>query len=449
MKFHVITLFPELIEASTSCGLLGQARKKNLVQVETLNPRRFATDTHKTVDDRPYGGGDGMIMKAEPLALAVEDLLIRSPGAKVILMSPRGQRFDNQKAKTMAAEGAELIFICGRYGGVDERFTQTFVDEEISIGDYVLSGGELAAAVIIEAVSRFLPGVLGHQDSAQKDSFESMTLEYPQYTRPAEWRGQAVPEVLTSGDPKSITEWQECMSWHLTKQRRPDLFSMLQLTEAQLNRLNKFVQSHAPEKLCEWGLNQEFLFSKVAQVHIALLHYPILDRDQNQVATNITNFDIHDIARACRTYGIETYTLIHPQVEQLMFVDRILDHWRVGQGAAYNPSRKRALERVKTASSLESLVASLKPDLVIGTHARPVSGGRSWSCRDLRQEIWLKGKSVLVVFGTGYGMTETTMQNMDGVLESLRGPPPDDFRHLSVRSAVSVYLDRLMSAAHF
>lgn len=182
----------------------------------------------------------------------------------------------------------------------------------------------------------------------------------------------------------------------------------------------------------------------VPRVALGLLHYPIMDREKRIVATNITNFDIHDIARACTVYGITSYYLIHPMQEQLAFVDRILDHWRVGVGAKYNPSRRRALANVKTAPSLEAALKDWGPTLTIATHARPVPGVKSYTCADLKEYLQEPENSAFLVFGTGYGMTDEYMQGMNGVLESIRGAPPKDFRHLSVRSAVSIYLDRIM-----
>lgn len=184
---------------------------------------------------------------------------------------------------------------------------------------------------------------------------------------------------------------------------------------------------------------------RVPRVALGLLHYPIMDREKKIVATNITNFDVHDIARACTVYGVDQYYLIHPMEEQRMFVDRILDHWRVGLGAKYNPSRSRALSRVKTAPSLEAARADWDPAaMALGTHARPVPGTRLWTCPELKQHLQQPDTSCFLVFGTGFGMTDEYMQGLDGVLESLRGAPPKDFRHLSVRSAVSIYLDRIL-----
>ncbi len=192
--------------------------------------------------------------------------------------------------------------------------------------------------------------------------------------------------------------------------------------------------------------SQDNSSQKVPRLALGLVHHPILDREKKVVATNVTNFDIHDIARAATVYGVERYYIIHPMAEQLMFVDRILDHWRTGVGSKFNPYRRLALSNVYTAPSLEAAKKDWGEDcFTVATHARPVEGTRFFSCQELHQEIRKPDtKPCFLLFGTGFGMTEEFMQSCDGVLESIRGAPPRDFRHLSVRSAVSIYLDRIM-----
>lgn len=188
---------------------------------------------------------------------------------------------------------------------------------------------------------------------------------------------------------------------------------------------------------------------KHPRLALGLIHYPILDQKKQTIATNVTNFDIHDIARACRVYGVERYYIIHPSREQLMFVERILDHWRVGQGSSYNVSRKKALENTFTAESLDKAIEDWNPQgpvLKIGTHARPVDETAFYTVPQLKECLWKKNQNVFLLFGTGFGLTQSYMQSLDGILESIRGAPPDDFRHLSVRSAVSIYLDRLLGS---
>lgn len=184
----------------------------------------------------------------------------------------------------------------------------------------------------------------------------------------------------------------------------------------------------------------------IPRLAVGLVHYPILDREKKVVATNVTNFDIHDIARASTVFGVERYYIIHPMKEQLMFVDRILDHWRVGQGAKFNPYRKTALNPVRTAENFEKAIADwgVPEAITIATHARPVAGAKTYTFQELRHAMHVEKKPCFLIFGTGFGMTEDFMKNCSGVLESIRGAPPGDYRHLSVRSAVSICLDRLM-----
>lgn len=220
-KFDVITLFPEMIDMAVSHGVLGQALKSDLVSISSHNPREFAFDNHRTVDDRPFGGGDGMIMLAEPLEKTIQK--VKHNNSKVIYLSPQGQVFNDRLARQLATE-EHLVLVCGRYGGIDQRVINHYVDLEISIGDYVLSGGELGALVVIDSVSRFIPGVLGHEDSADKDSFSEGLLEHPNFTRPRHYLGQDVPEVLLSGNHKVIADWKLKVSALVTLCKRPDLF---------------------------------------------------------------------------------------------------------------------------------------------------------------------------------------------------------------------------------
>lgn len=221
LKIDVITLFPEMIEGAVSHGVLGQALKGDLLSVKAHTPREFASDRHRTVDDRPFGGGDGMIMLPETLEKTLQK--VQHKTSKVVYLSPQGKTLTDETARALSKE-EHLVFICGRYGGIDQRIINTYVDEEISIGDYVLSGGELGALVVIDALARFVPGVLGHDDSAHKDSFSDGLLEHPNFTRPREYLGQEVPEVLLSGNHKLIEEWKQKVSALVTLKKRPDLF---------------------------------------------------------------------------------------------------------------------------------------------------------------------------------------------------------------------------------
>lgn len=256
MKFKIITLFPNLIEAMTSEGVVAQAKKKQLIQVESIQPRDFTQDLHKTVDDRPFGGGDGMVMMAEPLMAAIDKAKTMSDRAQVIYLSPQGQPLGQEMVEQLATQ-QELILICGRYAGIDQRIINQRVDLEISLGDYVLSGGELAAAVLIDAVSRRVPGVLGHADSSEEDSFSSRLgglLEAPSFTRPREFLGEQVPEVLLSGNHKKIADWKRQVSVLTTLAKRPDLILEMRFSEKDKKNLVSFWQQLSENEKRTLGL---------------------------------------------------------------------------------------------------------------------------------------------------------------------------------------------------
>jgi len=236
MRIDLITVFPEMIAQAVKFGVIGRAKDKNLLEIVTHDLRNFTKDRHRSVDDYCYGGGPGMLMKLEPLFEAVESIHYDCNSRKVILLSPQGKLFNQEMARQLSLID-HLIMICGRYKGVDERVYEHLITDEISIGDYVLSGGEIPALTIVDAVSRLLPGALGNYESAQDDSFSDGILDCPHYTRPAEYRGMSVPEVLLSGDPKKISKWQRQKALMRTFQKRPDLLKPEVLSEDDLEFL--------------------------------------------------------------------------------------------------------------------------------------------------------------------------------------------------------------------
>lgn len=253
MRIDVLTLFPEMFEGVFGSSILGKARDKGLVSFHTLNFREYSTNKHKTVDDYPFGGGGGMVLKPEPIFSAVEDLLDRTVSEKVvasaarkprvILMCPQGEPFTQRKAEELAEE-EHLLFICGHYEGYDERIRQYLVTDELSIGDYVLTGGELPAMVVIDSVVRLLPGVLGNEISAVTDSFSTGLLEYPHYTRPAKFRDWEVPEVLLSGHHENIEKWRRRQSLERTFIRRPELLERIELSKKDREWLKELQERH-------------------------------------------------------------------------------------------------------------------------------------------------------------------------------------------------------------
>ncbi len=248
MRFDVVTLFPELVNSLIASGVVGRAAGQDIINLTCWNPRNYTQDRHQTVDDRSYGGGPGMVMKVEPLRDTVRDIkqqtVFNAETGRVIYLSPQGKRLDQAAVKELA-KCSQLIFIAGRYEGVDERFIETEVDEEWSLGDYVLSGGELPAMVMIDAIARMIPGVLGDEESAEQDSFMNQLLDHPHYTRPELIDDLKVPAVLTSGNHKKIEQWRRQQSLGRTWLRRPDLLNELELSDADRKLLDQFIAEHS------------------------------------------------------------------------------------------------------------------------------------------------------------------------------------------------------------
>ncbi len=242
MRIGIVTLFPEMFEALRCCGITGRAIQQGRLDLTCWNPRELATDAHRTVDDRPYGGGPGMVMRFEPLAGTIRAARRDAgPDSRVIYLTPQGRRLEQQGVTELAARRS-LVLVAGRYEGIDERVVETEVDEEWSIGDYVLSGGELAAMVVIDAVTRLLPGTLGDESSAREDSFFHGLLDCPHYTRPEVVAGRRVPEILLSGNHQVIRRWRLKQALGRTWERRPDLLDKLTLSREQQDLLEEFLQ---------------------------------------------------------------------------------------------------------------------------------------------------------------------------------------------------------------
>ena len=232
IRFDILTIFPEMFASPCGCSLLRKALDRGLIAIQLHDIRTYAEDKHRVTDDAPYGGGGGMVMKVEPIDRALCSIPRLDEEVPIILLTPQGERFSQKMAEELAAY-RQLVLVCGHYEGVDERVRTQLVNREISIGDYVLTGGELSAMVVVDAVSRLVPGVLGNCESARADSFSTGLLEYPHYTRPAEYRGWKVPEVLLMGNHREIEMWRRRESLLLTRRRRPDLLTNASLTEQE------------------------------------------------------------------------------------------------------------------------------------------------------------------------------------------------------------------------
>ncbi|MGH7845724.1 MAG: tRNA (guanosine(37)-N1)-methyltransferase TrmD [Candidatus Binatia bacterium] len=419
-NFTVVTLFPGMFTSLLSHSILQKAQEKGLVSVQLVDLRTYASGRHRVTDDYSYGGGQGMVMKPAPVIKAIEDLRAKLSCPRIILLTPQGKVFTQQEAQRLAL-AENLVLICGRYEGVDER-VKSFVDEEISIGDYTLSGGETAALVIIDAVARLIPGVLGNVKSAQEDSFSDGLLEYPQYTRPEEYRGIKVPEVLLSGDHARIRAWRRMMSLKLTLERRPDLWRTAPLTREERRA-----------------------FAEIAPLYVALIHHPVYDKNHKVVTTAITNMDIHDIARSACTYGVKGFYVIHSVKGLQKLAAKIIHHWEHGYGSQYNDTRKVALALARLADTLDEAILDIEQEcgvkpFLVATSAKPGSSRISFA--GLKEMLRSERGPFLLLLGTGWGLTESLLAQADHVLEPIMGKT--DYNHLSVRSAAAIIFDRLL-----
>lgn len=429
MRFDIITIFPEFFESIFSFGVINKAIEKKTLDIKIHNIRNQSEDKHKSVDDKPYGGGSGMLMMPEPIGKTIEEIKKDDKRSVVILTSPQGEQL-NDKIVNDLTQFDHVLIICGRYEGIDDRIKEIYVDREISIGDYVVSGGEYAASIIVDSISRLIPGVLGNEESPSNDSFKNGLLEYPQYTRPYEYKGLKVPEVLLSGNHKEISSWRKNQSIKKTFLNRPDLIDSSNLTLKELEYLKDLQSLNKPDY----------------KVYIALIHYPVYNKDLKTIVSAFTNLDAHDIARAAKTFGIKQFYLVNPVEEQQELVKRVIDHWIKGPGVDFNPTRKAALDIVNIKSSLEETVENIeinegkKPKIIV-TDARLKNNMIGYM--ELRNKIFKEDSPFLILFGTGWGLTEEVISAADYILKPIKGY--NDFNHLSVRSAVAIILDRLLS----
>jgi tRNA (guanine37-N1)-methyltransferase len=464
VKFTVVTILPELIEPALTAGVVGRAREAGTITVATVNPRDFTTDRHRTVDDTPYGGGPGMVMKPEPLLAAIEAAAGDGPRHRVYL-SPAGAPLTQARVRALA-QHPHLVLVCGRYEGVDERVVEEAIDEELSIGDYVLSGGELAALVVIDAVARLVPGVLGEATSADDESHSAGLLEYPQYTRPPVIRDRAVPPILLGGNHAAIATWRRARAVERTARRRPDLFARL---------------SHDTVDRKVWRELEVAGVPLAARTHIALVHHPVFDRTGKIVTTSLTNFDIHDIARSTRTYGLAAYHIVTPITQQREKADYIAGLWleenrsedRAPTQATTSPtstaslaapgarpartppvtgSRAGALALVRTADAIDTVIAELSAEYgrapqVVATSARPTSFPQAIRStpEELRAAATFDPAPLLILLGTGWGLCDHLIPQVSRMLTPIEGG--SDWNHLSVRSAAAILLDRLFGRA--
>ncbi len=449
MRIDIVTLFPEFFSGPLSCGLVQRAQGGGVLEIGLHNPRLMASNRHKTVDDRPYGGGPGMVLLLEPLVKTLLGLGLKPrPGldlppelfppensasgagasrGRILFMAPKGRPFDQALARELALE-ERLTILCGRYEGIDARLEEIFPIEAVSLGDFVLNGGETAALAVLEAVGRLRPGFMGHEESGDEESFSAGLLEYPHYTRPENFAGLEVPEVLRGGDHRAINEWRRGEALRATWKNRPELLAEAALSDSDMALL-------AAEPKRSLGRN----------LFCSLIHYPVLDKENKSVASSLTNLDIHDISRSACSYGLSGFYAVTPLQDQLALLQQLLRHWASGPGSHANPDRARALSLVRGVPSLADCVADISARLgrkpfVVGTSAQRAPGGVV-SYSEVRRK--LETEPVLLVFGTSQGLAPEILAACDAALPPLRWA--GGYNHLSVRAAAALTFDRILA----
>lgn len=447
MNISILTLFPDLFKPFLDASIIGRARERGLLTTQTVSLLDMA-EPKKRIDAPPYGPGPGMLIKPEIIEKAIDEQEKKWGTAYRIFFSPQGKKLDQRRVRELAhiiSNKNHIMLVCPRYEGLDDRVEKVYADELISIGDFVVMGGDLPAMILLEGLLRYVPGVVGKNESVEQESFSGPFLDYPQYTQPLEWKGMQVPEVLRSGNHAQIAAWRMSQAAERTVLHHFDWARSCSLDAEE----KKLVRDQIPHH------------------YVALMHTGVMGRDGTVGTTSVTSLDMHDIARSACTYGVERYFIVTPLEDQQKIVQTMLDFWKSDWAVAYNPSRHEAVERVRLAADLQSVIQDIESregvaPVVIATSAREILHKQSSQAQGEQspdqvhavgaekvpavityhdqETVWQCKRPVLILLGTGGGLAADTIKQADFVLVPVQGLT--DFNHLSVRSAAAVILDR-------
>jgi len=425
MNISIVTQFPKLYEPFLETSIIGRAQREGRVQFNCADLFSFVRPKER-VDAPAFGHGVGMLLRPEVVEKAIVAQEKAHGPAYKIFFSPQGKRLtqnDLVRLARIASERKHLMLVPSRYEGMDARVEQVYADELISIGDFVLMGGDVPAMVLLEGLLRLMPGIVGKQESVERESFAGPFFDYPAYTEPVEWHGLKVPDVIRSGNHAAIETWRQETAARNTVMRNFDWLRSQSITRAQRDLTRVQIPNH----------------------YVALMHTDVLvGPERTEGVTSVTSIDIHDIARSSRTYGVEKFFIATPLIDQQKIVQKFLDFWHGGAGEKYNPSRYEAMRLVDVRDNFDAVVTAIreaegKEPVVVATSARADSSDVLLTYGD-QGTVWQQDRPVLLLFGTGRGLSERLMARADYVLDPVEGLP--EFNHLSVRSAAAVVLDR-------
>ncbi len=425
MKVSILTVFPDIYNCFLQTSLVRRAQEADLITIETHGFMSYVPPKVR-IDSPTFGPSAGMLIRPDVVEQAIDSCEKTHGNAFKIFFSPHGKKLDQPLLQSLAdrlKEQKHLMLIPARYEGMDARVEQYYADEIISVGDFVLMGGDIPAMMLLEGLMRLIPGVIGKQESIERESFRGPFVDHPEYTAPVDWKGMLVPEIVRSGHHAAIEAWRREQSAERTVLSHFSWLRAAPMTVAERDLAKKYIPNH----------------------YAVLMHADVMVRGSDQVGTtSVTSIDIHDIARSAKTYGLEQFFIVTPLRDQQHIVKTLLDFWQKGAGFEYNESRFEALKQVNLLDSLDQVMAAIeekegKKPLLVVTSAREMGSIPTISYED-QAIVWAHKRPVLLIFGTGGGLSEALIERCDYLLKPIKGF--SSYNHLSVRSAAAVIFDR-------
>jgi len=425
MKISILSVFPQIYDNFLETSLVRKAKERGLVDYDLDSFKSFVKPKER-IDAPTFGPGAGMVIKADVVQKAIDAKQEKFGLACKIFFSPQGKKLDQGLLETIyesAQKTGHLMLLPARYEGMDARVQEYYADQVVSIGDFVLMGGDLPAMVLLEGLLRLIPGVIGKAESVQEESFSGPFLDYPSYAEPVVWKGREVPPVLRSGNHKNIDQWRAEQAAKKTVLTHFDWLRSKTMTKDQMNLAKTYIPNH----------------------YAALMHTEVFVNKEHRVGeTSVTSLDIHDIARSSKTFGLKNYLIVTPLVDQQKIVQKMLNFWHGDVGKEYNMSRSESIKSVKVVPRLDDVIDLIekqegKKPIIITTSAKYWSRGKNITFYD-QEYIWKQKRPVLLIFGTAQGLSDAIMERADCNLVPIEGF--SDYNHLSVRSAAAIVFDR-------